>query len=415
MSDLHFVFLQGMPSPFFSRIGQELSGRGCKVTGINLCFGDRYFWRGENTVDYRGPEAGWPSFFGDFLDREKVTDLVLLGEKRSYHLAAIRLAKLRNIRVAVTDFGYLRPDWITLEQDAMGGESLFPKDIGAIKKRAADLPALDLSVRYADSFRAMARGDLIYSFGNVFFSWLYPGYRRPDKRKNPFIYFPAMGVRLLSQNVRERLAQDRLNPFLAARRRFFVFALQLEHDFQIVSYSPFTGMEQPIAQVIRSFARHCDPATHLLIKSHPFDPGLRNWEKLIGRIAGECGVSKRIVYIEGGNLDHITARAAGMVTVNSTSGLKALQLGKPVKTLGQAIYDLDGLTFQKSLDSFWQSGSPPDPANVEAFLKMVAATIQIRGVFFCEPGLSQAVALAADRLYYGTVGQFWKEGNGQAA
>lgn len=130
MKDLHFVFLQGMPSPFFSRVGQELSARGCKVTGINLSFGDWYFWCGENTVNYRGSVAQWPSFIGDFFDRESVTDLVLLGEQRTYHKDAIALAKLRNIRVSVTDFGYLRPDWITLEQDGMSGNSLFPKSMG---------------------------------------------------------------------------------------------------------------------------------------------------------------------------------------------------------------------------------------------------------------------------------------------
>ena len=30
--------------------------------------------------------------------------------------------------VAVTDFGYLRPDWIVLERDGMGAESRFPRD-----------------------------------------------------------------------------------------------------------------------------------------------------------------------------------------------------------------------------------------------------------------------------------------------
>ena len=415
MRDLHFVFLQGMPSPFFSRVGEVLSGRGCKVTGINLCFGDRYFWKGANTVDYRGPESRWPSFISDFLVREKVSDLVLLGEQRSYHKAAIEQAKKSNTRVAVTDFGYLRPDWITLEQDGMGGRSLFPKDLALIRKRAAQLPPWDPSVKYADSFRSMAVGDLLYSFGNVFFAWLYPGYRRPDNRVNPFLYFPAMGLRLWSAKKRENRAQEILKPFLHEKKPFFVFPLQLEHDFQIVSYSPFDGMEEPIFLVIRSFADHCDPETRLLIKSHPYDPGLKNWEKRIRRIARECGVSDRIVYIEGGNLDKITARATGMVTVNSTSGVKALQLGKAVKTLGRAVYDIDGLTFQKGLDPFWRKAAPPDAADVEAFLKLLAWTIQVKGVFFCEPGMSAAAAAAADRLYYGAVGRFRGENDGRAA
>ena len=49
-----------------------------------------------------------------------ITDLVLLGEQRPYHRPAIALARARGIAVAVTDFGYLRPDWVVLERDGMG-------------------------------------------------------------------------------------------------------------------------------------------------------------------------------------------------------------------------------------------------------------------------------------------------------
>jgi capsular polysaccharide export protein len=93
-----------------------------------------------------------------------------------------------------------------------------------------------------------------------------------------------------------------------------------------------------------------------------------------------------------------------MVTVNSTSGIQALLHGRPVKTLGEAIYDMRGLTFQDALDQFWTQAAMPDRKLVQAFINAMAVTIQIRGVFFAESGRKAAAGEAAQRLSQGIVG-----------
>ena len=45
--------------------------------------------------------------------------------------------------------------------------------------------------------------------------------------------------------------------------------------------------------------------------------------------------------------------ACGAVTVNSTAGLGAIEMGLPTIVLGEAIYDMPGLTHQSALDAFW--------------------------------------------------------------
>lgn len=404
MSDLHFVFLQGLPSPFFSRVAHKLSGWGCRVTGINLCVGDQLFWRGQNTVNYRGRLADWPGYIAQFFDENSVTDIILLGEQRSYHKYAIELAQARNIRVTVTDFGYLRPDWMALERDGMGGDSRFPKDPQRILALATTAPKTDLTKLYADSFWTMAVGDMLYHFGNYFFFWLFPHYRRPYKRDHPLLHYVSIGRRLLFAEGGHRRAALRLSALRDEGARYFLFPLQLENDFQIVSYSPFDSLEEAISLVIQSFARNADTATRLLVKVHPLDPGLKNWKKRIYRQATELGIADRVDYFDGGNLDEIIRGSAGMITVNSTAGIRALQLGSPVMTLGDAIYDVAGLTFEGTLDQYWTEAKQPDPALVEAFINAISATIQIRGVFYSEPGLSAAVSEAAERLYECRVG-----------
>lgn len=397
--DLHFLFLQGLPSPFFSRIARKLAALDCRVTGINLCVGDQLFWRGPNTVNYRGRPADWPKFIADFLTSNHITDIVLVGEQRSYHKQAIEAARALNIRVTVTDFGYLRPDWITLERDGMSGNSRFPRDPQPILALAKAAPRANLARQYQDGFWRMAAADMLYHFGNYFFWWLFPHYRRPYRRDHPLLHYLSIGKRLLFAGIAHGRAVQQLTAIKTERTRYFFFPLQLENDFQIVAYSPFDRLEDAIHLVLASFAGNADSDTRLVVKVHPLDPGIKNWKKRILKWADELGMRDRVDYFDGGNLDDIISASAGMITVNSTTGIRALQLGSPVMTLGEAIYNVRGLTYQGKIDNYWQEAEPPQAGLVEAFIDALAATVQIRGVFYKEPGLSAAVDEATDRLY----------------
>ena len=400
----HFLFLQGMPSPFFRRIAQRLREHGHRCTRINLCLGDRLFWRGPEAIDYSGDLASWPRFIESFLEREGVTDLLLLGEQRHYHREAVHAALARGIAVTVTDFGYIRPDWITFERNGMSGASLFPREPEAIRQLAAASPIPDFAPRFHDDALRMAAADLLYNFANLLPLPRYARYRRSDRRPHTIPYTLASAWRLLGNRVLRERVHALVRDIESAGRPYYVFPLQLDHDFQIVAYSPYTGIEHAIEQVLRSFQLHAPRDALLVLKEHPWDPALRDWQRVSARIAQGLGLASRVRYLRGGTLDTLMRGSAGVVTVNSTSGLRALQLGARLKVLGQAVYDVPGLSFQGELDAFWTQASPPDPELVQDLLRAIAGSIQIRGVFFREPGLGHAVQQAVRRLLEGSVG-----------
>src|SRR5216117_2366573 len=104
-----FLFLQGPISDFFDRLGRALIARGHRVHRINLHFGDQLFWRLPAT-HFRGQLAEWRGFVARMLDEHQVTDLVLHGDRRPYHIVAAEEARARGIAVIATDLGYVRPD-----------------------------------------------------------------------------------------------------------------------------------------------------------------------------------------------------------------------------------------------------------------------------------------------------------------
>jgi capsular polysaccharide export protein len=82
-----FLFLQGPLSLFFDQLGRALIARGHRVHRINLHLGEQVFWR-QRASHFRGRFDEWRAFIGAALDAHEVTDMILVGDRRPYHLVA---------------------------------------------------------------------------------------------------------------------------------------------------------------------------------------------------------------------------------------------------------------------------------------------------------------------------------------
>ncbi|HZK92360.1 MAG TPA: capsular biosynthesis protein [Stellaceae bacterium] len=388
-----FLFLQGPQSYFFEHAGRALRARGHRVHRVNLNLGDQLFWRLPAT-EYRGRFEQWPGFIAGLLEERRVTDLVLLGDRRPYHIAAAGAARERGIAVVVADLGYVRPDWLTLEADGMTTCSRFPRDPAAIRALAENFPEPDLTRRFHTPFWRLAVADVSYHGAAVLGRPLYPHYRRHGLH-HPFAEYAAwvwnaprrLATRRATEAAKARLA--------AAPGDYFLYPLQLASDFQLRAHSPFADARDALRTVLRSFAKS-PGKTRLIIVGHPLDEGLIDWRRLV-RDAGD----DRLIFLAGGVPDALLAGAAGMVTVNSTLGLAALGRGVPVKTLGSAIYEVPGLTHRGDLDRFWRAPRPPDPALADAFLRALVGATQVKGGWHTRDAREAALPVFVERLEKG--------------
>jgi capsular polysaccharide export protein len=360
--------------------------------------GDVLFWRRPGGVNYRGRPARWEPFITALMRREGVTDLLLLGEQRYYQKIAVAAAKGLGVAVTVTDFGYLRPDWITLEPDGMSGQSLFPRNMPAIRALAQRFAPPQTAVQYSSNLRPQIAWCMAFHVSNVFLNPCFFPHYRDYQLQHPARAYLGTGVLMLLRRRRGRQANALVARLSAERIPYFVLPMQMESDFQLRAYSSYTDMLAPIRQTIRSLAAHASRQAHLVVKVHPYDPGLKAWRRLVMKEAAEAGVADRVHYIDSGNLDSMLRKSRGVVTVNSTAGIVGLRLLLPVIALGQAVFDVPGLTFQDGLDRFWTEARAPDAQDVTDFISALAHTTQLRGVFCSRPGLDAAVKAAARRL-----------------
>lgn len=392
-----FLFLQGPLSPLYARIADRVELAGHRVSRINLCFGDWLHWRRKGATSFRGKVDAWPEFIADYLEQHGVTDIVMHGDRRIYHRIAGEKARARGISVVVTELGYLRPDWMTIERDGTSTGSHFPLDSDAIHDIARRLPLIDLTPRFHNSFWLVAVPDVIYNLSSTLFFLAWPHYQR-HTIYNPLVEYLSAGVRLLTGPWRDARAERQLLRLQRRSGPVFLMPMQLEGDFQLRDHAAYGGMEPALREVISSFARAAPVAAELIIKSHPLDAGLESWARIVTRLAHEAGVSGLVHYVDGGSLDRMLARAHGVVTVNSSAGLEALRAGVPVKCLAPTIFDIDGLTDPRRLDEFWGEPQRPNMELLGDFLQAVAGSVQARGSIHSFKGLDEAVRTMSARL-----------------
>ncbi|WP_445000738.1 capsule biosynthesis protein [Halomonas mongoliensis] len=394
-----FLLLQGPCTPFFRRLARQLRQRGHDVTLVDFNGGDQLYRLGLPRHVFQGQPEELSGFLADIWQQHGITDQVLFGDCRPVHRTAILEARYAGIRNHVFEEGYLRPFWITLEREGVNSHSLMPREPGWYRQTARMLPPVPEAQQFRSPFRTRAIHDVAYHLAGLSNPLRFPHYRNhaPVTAPREYAAYLQRFLKLRLQRQRTRDAR-RIAELRNTSAPYFVLALQLNGDAQIRDHSPFSDMRQVITKVMASFALSAPSHTRLVIKNHPLDMGLMNYAKSIRLLAQRFNLNDRIDYLETGDLNQLLPRAAGLVTVNSTTGFVALEHGCPTHALSEAIYAMPGLTHQGALSSFWQQASPPEAKLFSDFRKTLLHCTQLNGGFYCRQGIDLAVENAVSQL-----------------
>ena len=390
-----FLFLQGPPSRFWARLADALCAEGHSITKVNFSLADRVFWGTRTATVFRRPFAEWPKYLEQLIESEKITDILYYNDGFPYHHALSQHPNRTGPRLWCVEFGYLRPDWITLEPDGMNAASRFPKTNCEMTKLAKSGAPPDLRVMYPHGFATEAISEvtfnLIQSFG-----WLYNPNFRSGRKDAAVLDYLGWLPHLLHLKRDRTQARELGNWVERDDTPFFLIPMQMEGDYQVRS-STFGSMNPFLRKVMGSFSAAAPPPAHLIIKAHPLESGLRNWRAKVADLAREHGIENRVHYVRGGDLSTMLRHVKGVVVLNSTVGVHGLLAGTPVYALGDPVYDLDGLRCAPDLDTFWNTRTDIDKYVVSDFLSALS-TIQVKGSFYNRRGQYHAIAQIVSRL-----------------
>lgn len=379
----HALLLQGPAGPFMRRFAQELMAAGIRVTKVNFHAGDRLFFspstEGANVVPFRGRAADWPAFVERLIATEGIDGLFLFGDGRELHRQAVEVARARDARVWVFEEGYVRPDWFTLEEHGVNGHSRMPRNPDEYRS-AASLPELE-ATPVGQTFAWAALYSTLNALAFTHLNGGYPHYRhhRDLNAWNHAGWHVRGAYRKWRFGRDERGMLERFEGELSGR--YFFVPLQVFCDFQL-KHSPYDDVEEMIHEVVTTFAAHAPSDDHIVFKHHPMDRPFREYGELFRSLKKQHGLEGRLHYCHDLHLPTLLKHAKGTITINSTVGLQSVLHRTPVITLGDAVYDLPGLTHQGGLEDFLVSREAPDDELYKGFRRWLLHTNQHNGSFY---------------------------------
>jgi capsular polysaccharide export protein len=365
------------------------------VWKVNFNGGDWLFYPAGG-IAFRKALEEWPPFLEGLVDRHAIDTIMLFGDCRPIHRMALEIVNHKKIHVWVFEEGYIRPDYVTFEYSGVNGHSKISAKNVISSAGSSPRPSPSFKVNHA-YWLSVLWASLYYlaaSLGKPVF----PKYRhhRPLSilEAGPWL----RGVwRRFFYAVKERGILERLTGPLS--KKYYLVPLQVHNDSQISAHSDFDSVAGFIQKVVASFLDYAPRESFLVLKHHPMDRAYMDYTSLFKKLSRERHFGDRVIYIHDLHLPSLLKHAIGTVVINSTVGFSSLFYSTPVKVCGRAVYDLEGLTFQGSLDEFWEKSKTlaVDRAIFNGFKNYLIDTTQLNGSFYSR--------LPASSLYSGLIWQ----------
>lgn len=365
------LLLQGPVGPFFDRLSQWLTAKNKQVQRIVFSGGDLHDCQVIKPIKFAGQLQEWRTFFAAQCVQLKIDVVVLFGQSRVYHQQALQEVNQLGIQVIVLEEGYFRPGFMTMELDGVNGNSTtldrfswdgVPEDIISATDKH---PFLNSTYFAAKHYAHMLLGH-----------WQFPSYEH-HRHRSPGYYFGYWMYSWFRKWSHLKLDIRKQKQLLDSKAYFYFVPLQFEGDAQLKLFSRYSSVEEFLAELIRSFSLHAPKPALLVFREHPHGRGMGGYRSFIRQIAKSYGVDSRIVYLVEGDTPVLVKHSAGVITVNSTVGVRALKSQVPLKVMGAAIYQQPGLVFDGELDEFWCRAIPAKPEQAEDFVLQLKNLTQV--------------------------------------
>jgi len=390
------LLLQGPVGPFFSELADALTGAGHEVRriGFNIAdglFGSRHQSRFKDGFDR------WPQSLSGVLDTWRPHVVVLFGSSRPGHIVARKACADRNIPVLSLEEGYVRPGFVTAEWGGNNADSplagKMPDSCSSVRPPAGqDFAGFASMARYAAAYYTL-RTILSDRSARSFF-------HRPINIAQELLGWGRNACKSVSRPHDEEVVIKRLTSIYSGK--FFLVPLQVPTDANLQGAACGWTTRRLVDSTLASFAQYADPDARLVFKIHPMARGHGNTESKIRSVAAGNGIADRVDVLEGGALGHLAQHCAGMITINSTSGLSAISHGCPLLVVGNAVYASEVIATcaagRPDFDSFWSGGFVASESLRHSFLAWLCNQSLLPGDFYASQGRVMAIQGVLDKL-----------------
>lgn len=380
-----YLLLQGPMGPFFSDLAIWLQSLEREAVQVVFNGGDWFYNRTRNCLLYSKTPQEFPNWLKETWQNYSFDTILCFGDCRELHQIAKRWADANGVRFLAFEEGYLRPHYITMEEGGVNAFSSLPRDPEFYRRLPdAAMPKVE-SLHCSTALRV--RHAIIYYLAGWYYRHDYPNYKH-HKSFSPW-YEARCWIRAVWRKklyaIRQRKVLSRLQTELD--QRYFLAILQVYNDSQIRNHSPYKDVRDYINEVMFSFSQQAPAGEHLVFKHHPMDRGHRLYSPLIRQLGKKYGILNRVTYVHDLPLPELLTHSKAVITINSTVGISALIHNKPLKVMGNALYDIKDITYQGEINQFWCSDFTPDRKLFKKYRQYLLENTQINAVYYRKDSL----------------------------
>lgn len=391
------LLLVGPESPFFYRFAKDIKKYARKVYKINLS-GGCWIYYPIGAVNYRDRPEKFGSFLKNFVKEKTIDTVIMFNDNKLVHRIAKQSLK-GIVNFFVVEKGYIRPGFITIEREGVNGNSpilsISREDLEKIDPKPVEI------FEIKDSEIKIAFYSAVFYIAFLLLRPLFPSSSLVYKHINRLAigrilsFFGGFYYKFADRYHVNYIKEQLFN-------RYYFVPLQVHNDVQVRIFSPYNDVADFIREVLTSFAKHAPKDTYIVLKHHPIDIGYRNYSTLIRNLSEELRIKNRVIYIKSGDVFALIKGCIGCVVINSTVGMSALLNLKPVKVMGTAVYDKEGLTYQGFLDNFWKDAQNyrVDARLVEKFKFLVIERALINGSLYHKINSENNAGVFYEFYYY---------------
>lgn len=386
------LLLRGPVGPFFRKLQDVLEAKNYEVWRVCFNGGDLLFSSKRNRIVFSGNPTEWRDLLADLLAAGDIECIIMFGSEHPAHKIARDVAERIGIRVISLEEGYIRPGYVTIED---GGNNADSPLTGHLPPNEFVLPHDDeKKIKDFENLRSMiVYGALYYSLKTIFGVGKQNGlvHRHISALPEMFYWFRNAYRNVFAR--RSNFSQIR-NLLEHWDGKYFLVPLQVAGDSNLQGAALGWNSVRLISSVLKSFAHTAPNDARLVFKIHPMERGHSNHALLIRSMANVLGLGNRVDVIDTGSLGLLARHAAGMITINSTSGLSAIFHGIPLLVIGQAIYANPHLAVcahgNPDFDTFWLHKQVASEAVRKTYIAWLKQAALKPGDFYVSKGIDLA-------------------------
>ena len=375
------LFLVGPIGTFFARLSNYFEANHVKTYKISFPLHE-YGFPKSRLIKFNQDIYLFKNYLRKILINKEIKHIFMYGNQLIPHRQALLLVEELalegiNIKTHIFELGYLRPDFVTLEKNGINFKSSFIKNRDFYLKQDS-YEAFPIAKKYS-RYRIRKIWKMISFITHCFKNYKIVQNDHKLQPKPIYIWYQVKGFFLKYFFI---LTEYKLKKKCFFDKNFFLVILQVSTDSQLTEGSNIKNNQEFLYKVIKDFAKS-NVDHNLVFKHHPRDRGYTNYSNNIEELSKEFGVYKKVFYIHDYLLSKLfkNSNCKGTVLVNSTVGYQSLYNNVPLKSLGIAPYNIEGLADQRNLVSFFKNPSTVDKLLFNKFYKYILENSQINGNF----------------------------------